>query len=586
MSCAAANVITKTEIVDLELISRNNGEQGGIHQVLDRAISAEGHKRAKELLTSPITDISKLKARQRFIEELKDPALRTSLTQQLMIIKKNEPSVHRIFDKQSREQLAIVFKKNYYQLGLLKGLNQSAIALDIAHILEFCSLFGPLIEHLILHFALDKIQELASPQKDKHGHKHKDHHHKDHHHKDHHHKKGHSCASCLISTDESSPYWLQNLATALKVGHLVFHLFNIKEMVEHLVSKADVINMIHQEIINTYACIQACARIASALKDSSLAAAGIDSEALLSLCSNQTQLVVDSLENRFEENNNNNLDLFSRVGPTLAAYAGFQDHEATIMNILHAAGSVDAMLGISSLMTEKPHQYVFAEFVESSSPYVELENFSHPQIESATPNSITMSQPAKNLKLTVTGPNKAGKSSTTKSIAVNLILAQTFGIACATKAVISPMHRIITYINLHDNLATNASMFVTEIMRADSILQELSTLSETVPTFALFDDSLFRSTQPTEGEIAAYRFAKKIITLPVCAIFVTHYESLTKLEEETSGKMKNYRIGLQKNILGQSTSSYVLEPGISPRNEIFSIVAHDTYQSDLLAFQA
>jgi len=235
-------------------------------------------------------------------------------------------------------------------------------------------------------------------------------------------------------------------------------------------------------------------------------------------------------------------------------------------------------------LTEKPEQYSFAHYQEGITPFIKLDNFIHPQLgTNGIQNNIILSKDAQTDKMIITGPNKAGKSSITKAIVVNLVLAQTVGIAAATNAVITPIHRIITYVNIHDNLSENASMFLTEIMRADRTLVELSALNGNAPSIALFDDSLFRSTQPAEGEQAAYRFIKKICDLDsTIALVVTHFEQLTKLEDETHGSVRNYHIGLDTDSAGNVISTYHLKPGISPRDAIFSIVANETYQSDLL----
>lgn len=602
-STVSPDIITQAEILDLELISRNTGEQGGIIENIDYTITSAGHESLKKLLCSPITKIDQLKNRQSLIKALQEPELASKIQAQLSIIKQHEQAFSSFFNPERRNQLSITLKKNYYQWAKLQGWNESAIALDFAHLLEFCALFGPLLEHLILHYAVNAFMNKPTHQHTNnyhHHHEHDDHccehHHDDHdhhHHIDHHHHHdnnhehhddAHTCIACLVKPDKDSPQWKKNLAKAVTTGHLIFHIFNIKEMVEHLAHKADVIDYLHQEIISINACIKASATIGDLLAPISSSEVFPGIKMLSTLCDTQQDLVMQSLSNNFSAQQENHLGIFSRVGPTLAAYQNLGQQEPVLMRMLHAAGTVDALLSVATLLEKQSNRYTFAEYRESTTPYIEMENFVHPQLtaEAAVPNSIILSHETGTGKILITGPNKAGKSSIGKALPANLVLAQTIGVVAASKGLISPMHRIIMYITIHDNLSQNESTFLAEIMRVDKALQELQALEGKAPSFALFDDSLFRSTQPKEGEIAAYRFAQKIISLQsTLAVFISHFEKLSILERE--GTIKNYHIELIEKKPNYFASTFKITPGISPRNAIFSLLTNESHQSDLLS---
>ncbi len=573
---ANSPVITQTELIDLELVSRNTGDAGGVLPVIDRTITQVGHHAFVALLSNPITDIKTLQTRQELIKSLQKPELNAKIREQLLIIKQHEAILSSCFDKEARNKIAASLEKSYYQLGRLQGLNDSAIALDIMHIYELCSLFGPLIEHVIMHFVVDLLEEKINNSKiseeitgrpagqPRHNH-----------------LPGAACVVCALQPKPESAQWMHHLFNAFKAGHLIFHLFNFKEMIDHLVYKADVIDVVHQEIISVNACIHACAVIGDILKNEPLAAANINADLLTMLCEHCTELVVGSIDPQFAANDNNNLGLFSRVGPTLAMYKGLGEQADLVNQIMQAAGAVDAMLGASTLLSEQAAQYSFAQYQEGTAPYIKLDGFIHPQLTGTDciQNSFVLSKGANTDKLVITGPNAAGKSSITKAMVVNLVLAQTLGIVAAKNALLTPMHGIITYINIRDNLAGGASAFAAELIRTNNILSKLSALNGTAPTLALFDDSLFRTTQPIEGEIEAYKFIKKICNFDsTIALVVTHFEQLTKLETETRGLVRNYHIGLDKDAQGNIISTYHLHPGISPRDAIFSIVTSSTYQ--------
>ncbi len=594
----ASSVISTEEIADLELVSQSNGQPGGVLKALNNTITQAGLKETTKILTAPLTDIKTLQARQRLIKKLQDPALLSLIEKQLSIIARHENTITRCFDETYRTQLATTIKKNYYHWGSLKNLNSSAIALDIAHIFEFCALFGPLLEHLVLHFALEFLQEKMAHQAHhgRHTHHHapahphnhdahdddNDNDDDDNDHHDGHAHHGHACISCL--GNNASSKWVKNFFTVVKVGHFAFHLFTLKEMIEYLVNKAHIINLIHQEVISISACLNACARISDALSDADLNAPQCDAQALIKLCDIHTELIVKSLHESFFDDPDNTLSFWSRVGPTLSFYHIIGQRKDLIQGFLQSTGAIDACTGIAKLMLKNKDFYSFVDFVEGSDPYIHLENFFHPQIspDKAVRNTITLSAHDNSNKRVITGPNKAGKSSITKAIVVNLVLAQTFGIAAATAAQIAPIHKIVTYITIHDNLDQDVSTFLAEILRAEHALKILTSCDD-MPTFALFDDSLFRSTQPEESARAAYRFIKKIFELKKnTALVVTHYEELTKFEAEMNGAVQNYHIDLARDKEGNFYSTFHLKHGISPRDAIFSIISNSRHQIDIL----
>jgi hypothetical protein len=404
------------------------------------------------------------------------------------------------------------------------------------------------------------------------------------------HNHGHGHKGCSHGHHHAAPTALDTVwdigGKAFLIGHGIFTVLNVAELIKLFLHKARIIDIIHQEVISICACMQAAALIGTLIKQLPLAAAALDIDILPALLDNHRELIEQSVNEDFADTGNNHVRVYSRVGPTLATYLLHWDKKDTIQRIMRAVGAVDALLSTSTLLSEPNSSYSFATYLPGIEPYVEMVDFVHPQLigHAGVHNSIILGRNADQpTKLIITGPNKAGKSSITKAITVNLVLAQSLTIAAATKMLFTPMNRIITYINIHDNLADNASMFYAEMVRTSQSLQELTQLEGKVPAFALFDDSLCRSTQPEEGELAAYRFIKKICNLQsTIALVVTHFEQLTSLEEEFAGSVRNCHVGLTQDQQGRVISTYNLVPGISARNTIFSLLAGEGLQTDIL----
>lgn len=596
---SAALVITPTEISDLEILSRQNGEQGGILSLIDHTITAAGYTSLATVLTHPIESSAMLKERQRLIQALQDPEKKNKITKQLMIIKQYEPLLKSCFDATTREQLTTVLKKNYYQWGRLQGLNDSAIALEILHLFEFASLFGPLIEHLILHFALEFIQEKINTPQAPTPHVHTaacNHNHTPHHHNNFrfsqrnkhsgHEAMSHVCLDCHLQTHPENAAWKNYLISTIKAGHFVFHLFNIKEMIDHLIYKAEIINLIHQQVIATYACIQACAIIGDEINHLALQDTGLNTQLLTELCDTHTDLVLQSFDRTFQATPKNKLGMFSSVGSTLAAYQRLSNEKDLIAQLMQATGNIDAMLSVGTLLTNHANRYCIATYQDGVEPYFSLEAFTHPQIEDgiAVSNDITFSSENGLTKVVITGPNTAGKSCIAKGIALNALLGQTIGIGCGKALTMTPFKKIVTYMSVHDDITNHASTFMTELKRAENLINDLERIDRKAPTLVILDDALFRSTQADKSEAAAYALVERLSHLKKGIVLtITHYDKVPLLESETQGLIKNFRIGVKHNpMTGLNESSYQLERGISPKEEIFSLVFND-FRSSLFS---
>ena len=150
----------------------------------------------------------------------------------------------------------------------------------------------------------------------------------------------------------------------------------------------------------------------------------------------------------------------------------------------------------------------------------------------------------------------AGKSTLIKTLVLNILLSQSFGIACATKFILTPFYHINTQFNIPD-VKGKKSLFEAEMHRCKTNLDILSKTSKDNKCLFVMDE-IFNSTNALEGISSAYGVLKKMSSYKnSCNIVTTHYGYLTKLSNfrkfkmEKMGNVFNYKIvkGVSKQFL-------------------------------------
>ena len=171
----------------------------------------------------------------------------------------------------------------------------------------------------------------------------------------------------------------------------------------------------------------------------------------------------------------------------------------------------------------------------------------------------------------LTGPNKSGKSSMLKAIGLNILLAQTYGIAAAQSMEMTLFSKLISHITVLDDISKDTSMMVAEIMRVERCMQLLNQLDDNEYACVLVDDSLFKGTSFQKGQELGFEFIKGLGDIPGCSsLTATHMPLLTTLA--TQGNFKNYCIDIAVTQNGKSVSTFTLKEGIANPELVFDIV--------------
>lgn len=276
----------------------------------------------------------------------------------------------------------------------------------------------------------------------------------------------------------------------------------------------------------------------------------------------------------------NHASFFSLSGRVLAAHNLMCAQKDKLIGAMEAIGEIDACLSIAKLYKQfegKRVSYSFVEYVENDKPYLHLDAFWNPIVnhDVVIPNDAVLGEFNGAHNIILTGSNTGGKSTILKGIVLNILCAQTLGIAPANCVVLTPFKNICTYLNIKDDTAGGKSAFKVEVLRAQSLIQAVETLPENEFAFLVIDE-LFKGTSSDKAQDAACNVVAHLAHHKnVCFILATHHSKLTLLAQHCEG-LKNCKIDVFKDETGSLIRPFKLEDGISENN-----VAQDILQAEL-----
>ena len=568
---------------DLELFNSLNSSHNGAITALDYTKTAHGRRELEAFLRNPLINQAEIQKRQELLQTLlTNEDLFNRLDTALEYFHKNEQTLNNFWDSRKSELTQKMLSKFYFKYNLLKDCNESAVALDFGHFLEFASLFGTTIEHIILDMGISQaFKQLNGNNHDDHDHNHVP---------GHNHAPGHNCLTCIVARSFKSEV-IQHTIRGL---HLAFHLVNIKDMLEHLANRGELINVLHQEMLGVGSCIRALCHIKNELESDTLKTfSPINPHAITNLFAlnhddtSNHPIIKTLLSADFEQTPENQLHFYSRIGSTLVACAQFNKEKYLLNASLTSLGKLDALMAIATWIKKNntPKTPIcFVTFADSNTPTLELNDAWNIMLKSETVVTTNvafgMATSLGSSKMLLTGPNKSGKTSILKTVALNTLLAQAFGVAAASRMRLTPFSKIITYLSVSDDISDDQSMLVAEILRADRCIKTLNELKPNEFALTLIDDALFKSTGFENGQKTAYHFVKRIENYPnAIALVISHFPLLATLEESTNRAFKNYQTHIIVDNLGKKMSSYSLKKGICQQDAIFDLIKEQGYNT-------
>ena len=268
--------------------------------------------------------------------------------------------------------------------------------------------------------------------------------------------------------------------------------------------------------------------------------------------------------------------LLSNKGIILSTFKLFNNTKDFIKILLNYVGVID-YLNSNNLLLNKYNNdniYTFSEYSNNEKPILNINKIWNPYIdENPVLNDVKIDK-----NIILTGPNAAGKSTFIKSVAINIILAQTIGIASCKTFKLTPFKILDTYLQIPD-IKGNSSLFEAEMMRSKEYINKIK---ENEKLSFIIMDEIFSSTNYIEGFSGAYAILDKISKYDKSLfITTTHYNKLTTLPN-TSKKITNYKFDIVKDASDNITFNYILKKGICNQYIALDLLKQNNFDEDII----
>lgn len=210
--------------------------------------------------------------------------------------------------------------------------------------------------------------------------------------------------------------------------------------------------------------------------------------------------------------------------------------------------SISSNIALLDMLTSfaelaKTNKYVRPQIVSAEQP-LEIREGRHPVVEVISkerfiPNDVLLDEGG-NRTAIITGPNMAGKSTYMRQTAIIVIMAHIGCFVPAKSAQIPLVDRVFTRVGASDNLISDQSTFMVEMLEVATIIQNATKHS------LLILDEVGRGTSTYDGLSIAWAVIEHLNSvIGAKTMFATHYHELTELENKLEG-VKNYKIAVKE----------------------------------------
>jgi hypothetical protein len=497
---------------DLDLVA---SEKSTLSMFFDNTITKRGNRELNHFLLNPTDNRDILHKRQRHLCFLLERSELSALLQnELQDLAAYEPlPKEQVNDHLGEKSLERV----YFSWSRLKHLNTNPYALDIAYGMHIASMCAPLAEHIILHLGIDLLANAT------HG-DHHDHDHHDHHH--HHHGCSHAHHHHDSGSSDMTYYGLQAL-------HWGLHLPSLYDMACDIQDRALMIKYVQAQTIRIATYVRHAEHMYALLKESGALPHRFEPYAQLQYffgdapaCSPSFSKLLNLLKTSTFQGE---ASVFSHVGNVLAAYKLYSNVQDEFEKLSKAIGEIDVYLSAASFMQKQTSMepWCFVQFSSDEKPKLVIENVRHLFI--ANCEALDFSS-EKSLHRLVMGDNGSGKSTYLMRVGHAVVLAQTFGIAPATRCEMTPFAHIFTFRFIHDNMVEGTSRFYAECARVAKIVDAISNDKKRA---CIILDEPFAHTGAEKGASYLQKSLADIGVLDnAISLIATHYHDLKAAHEE------------------------------------------------------
>ena len=246
----------------------------------------------------------------------------------------------------------------------------------------------------------------------------------------------------------------------------------------------------------------------------------------------------DNLKETDINNSINNLSSLDNNLATVYKLWKNANYKDDIINLLKVIYTIDAIDVIYKL--KKSNKWCLPSYNDTNTKIWDVNNplLSSKQIS----NPVNLSK-----NIIITGVNAGGKTTYVKSIAINIILAQTIGIINGIKGNIYLYDAIITFMRISDELGSK-SYFEAETSHCNNMINVAEELNKTKKRGLFLMDEPMHSTPPIEGVSVAFSVAEYLAKLKsVTLIITTHFHNLIELEDKYKSLFINLNVNATYN---------------------------------------
>jgi hypothetical protein len=258
--------------------------------------------------------------------------------------------------------------------------------------------------------------------------------------------------------------------------------------------------------------------------------------ALSSIDNDQTLDLMSKLKADRYSNNNS---IFVASSATRAFMYEVYEKDMHLAPIFAAVAEMDALHAIADKMVateNSANRICFSKFIDTDRLIIDGDAYWNLLVKNPVHSSLHEER-----NVILTGPNAGGKSTTVRAILQNILLAQTFGVAAASKFELTQFDVLHSLINVSDDILGGKSLFATEVQCAQDIMQRIKKLQFGEKYFFALDE-LFTGTNAEAGEMCACKFIENIANNSnIKFVYATHFNKLTEIGT-THKNCANYRI--------------------------------------------
>lgn len=180
--------------------------------------------------------------------------------------------------------------------------------------------------------------------------------------------------------------------------------------------------------------------------------------------------------------------------------------------------------------------------------------------------------------IVITAPNASGKSTTLKSVAINIIFSQQVGLGFYESLVLNPYHYLSSYLNVPDT-SERDSLFQAESRRCKEIIDIIDD-NKDKRHFCLIDE-IFSGTNGRESCSAGIAYLEYLSTYEnVSIMLTTHHKDLAK-HFKKSNLVNNYKMDIKIREDGSFNYTYKMKKGISKIKGAVRVLKDMNYPTEI-----